>query len=358
MKKFFMSLVIIGALAAVGAVIVVGVWAAALSTPQEIVEKPDTTPAVAVQTIAPHRVEDRLYLTGVAEPWEAVTISAEISGKIEWQGRDEGDPIQAGEEIIRINTTAIQARLDQARAEHTLSGQEFERIRELRDRGISSPQEFDRASTNREAKQAMVRLAEVDFEHSVIKPGITGVVDRMYNEAGEFITVGMPLVRIVQVDKLKVLVGIPERDVSHFKPGDTVQMRFDALTDRIIEGRIFRIATTAEPSSRSFVTEIEVENPGGVLKPGMVARVALVRAAFPEAITVPMFAVLSRPEGRFVFVERDGVAEMRSIEVGFFQEGEVLVTRGLSGGENLIVTGQRTLRDGEPVRVAPAVGQP
>jgi len=350
MKKFFLSIAIIGVLAFVGTGIVVSVWAAALSTPPEVIEKPDTTPTVAVQVVEPKRVEDRLYLTGVADPWEAVTISAEIAGKIEWQGCEEGDTVDANQELIRINTTSIQARLDQARAENKLSEQEFERVKELRARGISSPQEFDRASTNLEATSAVVRLAEVDFAHSVIQPGIAGIVDRLYNEAGEFVTVGKPLVRVVQVDKVKVLVGIPERDVPRFSNGDSVLMRFDALEEQIFNGKIFRIATTAEPASRSFITEIEVDNPGRILKPGMVARVALVREAYPEAITAPMFAVLSRPEGRFVFVVEDGKAVMRSVEVGFFQDGEVLVTKGLNAGDALITTGHRTLRDGQPVR--------
>ncbi|MCI0436827.1 MAG: efflux RND transporter periplasmic adaptor subunit, partial [Gemmatimonadetes bacterium] len=323
-------------------------------TPSDTVDRPDTTPTVVVQPIETKRVDDVIYLTGVAEPWEAVTISSEIPGRIEWQGREEGDAVTAGDEIARINTTAIQARLDQARAEHKLSVQEFDRIRELRERGISSPQEYDRASTNRDAAEAGVRLAEVDFSHSVIRSGFDGTIDRLYNEAGEFVSVGAPLVRVVKVDAIKVLAGIPERDVPHFNPGDSVSVSFDALPDHACSGRIFRIATTAEPATRTFTTEIEIENADRAIKPGMIARVALVRASFPAAIAVPMFAVLSRSEGRFVFLEREGAAEMRSVDVGFFQDGEVLITHGLNAGDRLIVVGHRTLRDGDPVRVAAA----
>ncbi len=354
MKKFFLSLVIIGALALVGGGIIAGVWAAQLAKPEKVIEKPDTTPAVTVQVVEAKRVEDRFYLTGLAEAWEAVTISAEISGQIEWQGIEEGDAVAAGQEILRISTTSIQARLDQARAEHKLSEQELARVRELRDRGISSPQEQDRASANRDAAAARLRLAEIDFAHSVIKPELSGVMDRIYNEAGEFVTVGKPLARVVQIDKLKLLVGIPERDVSRFKPGDTVMVRFDSAPDDTFEAKIFRIATTAEPATRTFRTEIEVANTQCVLKPGMIARVGLVREVFEQGITVPMFSVLSRPEGRFVFVEEDGKAVMRPVEVGFFQDGQVLITRGLGAGDQLISVGQRSLRDGESVRVIPA----
>ncbi len=356
MKKFFLSLVIIGGLSVVGGGIIAGVWAAQLSTPEPVIEKPDTTPRVAVQVVEPKEVRDILYLVGVAEPWEAVTISSEVTGKIEWQGVDDGDRAAKGQELIRVNTTSLQARLAQVRADFKLAEQELARLSELRERGISSPQEYDRAATNRESTAAMLKMAEIELDHSMIRGEFDGVVDRVFTEAGEYVSVGKPLVRLVQVDKLKVLVGVPERDVPRFNVGDSVLMRFDALPEKNISGRIHRIATTAEPSTRTFVTEIEVDNSDGVLKPGMIARVALARAVYPEAITVPMFALISRPEGRFVYVEDGERASLRPVEVGFFQNEQVLVSSGLSAGDRLIVMGQRTLNDGDTVRVVPAVG--
>jgi membrane fusion protein (multidrug efflux system) len=356
MKKFFMSLLIIGVMAAVGAGVIVSVWASTLATPQQVIEKRDTTPRVAIQIVEAKRVEDRLYLTGAVEPWEAVTISAEVAGKIEWQGVDDGDAATKGQDLIKINTTSLQARLDQVRAQHTLAIQDFERVQQLRERGISSPQDFDRASTNRDGAAAMVKLAEIELNHSVIHAEFDGVVDRVFNEAGEFVSVGKPLVRLVQVDKLKVLVGVPERAVPSFRPGDAVAVSFDAAPDHAVEGHIYRIATTAESATRTFITEIEVNNRDGILKPGMIARVALVRAAYPDAITVPMFALISRVEGRYVFVEVGGRAVLRPVDVGFYQEGHVLVTKGLAAGDRLIVTGQRSLNDGDEVRVVPEVG--
>jgi len=357
MKKFLVSLLIIGILALLGAGVVAGVWAAQLAKPEVKVEKPDTTPRVAVQAVEAKEVRDLLYLVGVSEPWEAVTISAEVTGRIEWQGVDDGDAAVKGQDLVRVNTTTLQARLDQVRADHKLAEQEFKRLIELRERGISSPQEYDRAATKAESTAAQLKMAEIDFNHSVIRSEFDGVVDRVFTEPGEFVSVGKPLVRLVQVDRLKVLVGIPERDVPRFKTGDSVTLRFDALPERDIVGRIHQIATTAEPSTRTFITEIEVENTDGVLKPGMIARAALVRALYPEAITVPMFALLSRGSERYVFVENGNRAALRLVKTGFFQNEEVLITSGLAAGDRLVIVGQRTLNDGETVRVVPSVDE-
>ena len=101
-----------------------------------------------------------------------------------------------------------------------------------------------------------------------------------------------------------------------------------------------------------------MDNSGGVLKPGMIARVALGRAEYPEAITVPMFTLLSQQEGRYVFVENAGRAVLRPVEAGFFQNDQVLIQSGLAAGDRLIVNGQRNLNDGDAVRVVPGVGAP
>lgn len=355
MKKLVVSVALIAVMGLAGAGVIASALAIQAATPEERIAKPEDLPNVAVRVLEPRTVRDHLLLTGTAEPWQAVTISAEVTGKIEWQGVDEGHVVQADQDLVEINTTSIRARLAQAEAEHNLAVQEFERMRELRERGISSPQEYDRAATNRDATQARLRLAQIDLENSIIKATFDGVVDKVRHEEGEFVTVGAPMVRLVQVDKIKVLVGIPERDIRHFKTGDVVEVQFDAVPDRMFPGTIYRIATTAEATTRSFVTEIEVDNEEGLLKPGMMARVRLVRQAYPDAITIPMFALLNRPEGRFVFVEQDERAVLRSVEVGFFQEGEIYVMSGLAAGDRLIVMGQRTLRDGDAVRVGEVV---
>lgn len=356
MKKLITSLLLIGVMGLASVGVIMSVWAAQAAKPEERIAKDEKIPTVDVVVLEPKTVKDPLLLTGTAEPWEAVTISAEVTGKIEWQGVDEGQAVAKDQDLVEINTTSIRARLSQAQAEHNLAVQEFERMRELRERGISSPQEYDRAATNRDATQATLRLAEIDLENSIIKATFDGVVDELENEEGEFVTVGSPMVRLVQVDKIKVVVGIPERDIRHFREGDKVDVQFDAVPDRVLEGQVYRIATTAEATTRTFATEIEVDNADGLLKPGMIARVRLVREAHPNAITIPMFALMNRPEGRYVFLAEDERAVMRSVEVGFFHGGEVYVTRGLSPGDRLIVTGQRTLRDGDAIRVAEAAG--
>ena len=148
---------------------------------------------------------------------------------------------------------------------------------------------------------------------------------------------------------------MPERDVAMVSIGDTVFVDLDAYSGRTFEGKVFRIATSAESATRTFATEVELDNADGLLRPGMIARAKFIRKTYENAITVPLFSVLTRNDGRIVFVEEDGVARMHPVEIGFFQGDEVHIVDGLSEGDRLIVLGQRDLRDGDRVAVQSGV---
>ena len=138
MKKSIITLVMCVVIIAVGIGIVIGVS----KLRGEKTEAPlaeEKLPNVAVQVLKAELVEDRIVLTGTAEPWETVTISAEISGKIEWQGIDDGDVVEKNAELIRIDTTSIKARMTQAKAEFKLTQQEYNRLQQLQKKlGISA----------------------------------------------------------------------------------------------------------------------------------------------------------------------------------------------------------------------------
>lgn len=307
--------------------------------------------AVEVSVLEARTVQDRITLTGSIEPWEDVTLSAETRGTIEWMGVDEGQAVREGQELLRIDTESIRVRLEQARAQHKLALQELARVKEMEEEGISSPQALDRALTDREVSQSNLRVAELELAHSVITAPFDGVVDTLHQERGEYLQIGAPLVRLVQVHKVKKVVGIPEKDITFFSNGDPVLVAIDAIPGETFEGTIHHIATTADMATHTFATEIELANPTGRFKPGMIARSNLIRRSYPEAISVPIFTVITLDDQRFAFIEKDGVARMQPIEVGFYQKDFVHVTQGLQPGDRLIVSGQHDLRDGDPVRV-------
>ncbi|MEK7794948.1 MAG: efflux RND transporter periplasmic adaptor subunit [Candidatus Hydrogenedentota bacterium] len=353
MRKFFTTVLVCFGVVAVGAAILFLNMRRGNSDDSQVVEAvvQERHPNVAVQAVKSQNVDDLLYLTGRVAPWEEVTLSSEIRGKIEWQGVEEGDVVRAGQELIKVNTTSIQVSMDRATAEFKLAEQELARIEELRGEGISSPQDFDRAVTQRDAMRAALKQFEIQLEQSVVTAEFDGIADTLEHEQGEYVEAGSALVRLVQVDKVKVLIGLPEREVTLIHQGDHVNLVLDAYEGREFEGTFYRIATSADLTTRTFLAEVEVVNPEGLLKPGMIARAAIVRKNYPNAITVPLFSVVTRESQRYVFVEKDAVAQMRPVTIGFFQKDVVHIVDGLSDGDRVIVAGHRELSDGDRVVV-------
>lgn len=347
------ALVIVGGL---GILFGVGSQRAAESTEEIPIDEP--IPSVVVQVLRAQQIQDTRILTGRISEWESVTLSAERDGIIEQQPVEEGQRVAAGDELVRISTTKASARHSEALAEFQLANQELNRIQGLREQGIASPRELDQAVAHRQAAQAALRIAEIGLEESVIASPIDGVVDYLFQEAGEYVRTGDALARIVQVDRVKFVLGIPERDLPHFSVDDPVLVFVDAYPTRTFAGRIHRIATSADPSTLTFITEAEIDNSDAALRPGMMAKAVLVRADYPDAIAIPLFAVLKEGGRHHVFVERNGVAERREVQVGFFEGEHILIAEGLMSGDRLVVVGQRHLADGQPVDVREVVEQP
>ena len=312
---------------------------------------------VHIRTITTNPIDDMLLLTGHMEAWEEVMLSAEVAGVVEWQGIEEGDIVTDKQELFRIDTTWHQAAYDQAIAENELARQELERFQELRKGGVSSSQDVDRAMAQQKVARAGLRAAKTQLDKSILYAPFDGVVETVTVKAGEWTDRGSPLMRLVQTHAMKVILGIPERDISCFKVGDTIEITLDALPGKAFKGEIFRIAISADRLSRTFRTEIKLENADGQLQPGMTIRARLVRQTFPDAIAVPIFTILSLENQRFVALEKEGLATIQPIQVGILQGNDVQVTEGLNVGDRLIVVGQRDLRPGDAVTVTEEVSE-
>lgn len=351
MKKFLLNVLVVGVIIVGGGLVaVVGMTIRSSKSDAESVKEKKLT-NVHVQVIGTTTIEDELRLMGTVEPWKDVTLSAKTTGEIEFQGVEEGQAVTAGQELVRIETTTIKVSFDQATAQYKLAVEELTRVQEMRAQGISTPQAIDRALLDRDVALTNLRATEIKLADSVIRAKFDGIVDKLYQEEGEFVGAGTPLVRLVQLDKVKLVIGIPERDIAYFQEGDAVGVTLDALPGRHFEGRTFRIATTGELSTHTFPTEVALDNPDGALRPGMIAQARFVRESFADSILAPAFTVITTDSGRHVFVEEGGYARRRPVELGLIQEEFVHVKQGLSPGERLIVVGQRELMDGEAIDV-------
>jgi membrane fusion protein (multidrug efflux system) len=310
-------------------------------------------PAIPVSVIAvkPVVMQDVVYLPGETEAYEDVLLAANTSGRVDWIGCSEGQEVNKGERLAKIDVSALKASLEHAKAAYELANDLCERRRRLFENKIIAQEELDQSETQLKLAAADLEQVKVRYNHGFPKSPIAGIIDHLYVDVGEYADTGKPIADIVNIDRIKINVRVPEMDVRYVKKGQKTPVRIDAFADRTIIGTVEFVAFKADPATKTFLVRSVIDNPDHDIRPGMIGRVAFVRRHIPDALAVPLFAIVDKGGERIVFVEKDGMAEARVVTIGVIEEDRVQITTGLNIGDHLIVRGHTEVEDGMKVMV-------
>jgi membrane fusion protein (multidrug efflux system) len=315
-------------------------------------EEPTVEPRVPVRTttVEPAVFEQRLEVTGNLEPWDEVHISTELGGFVREVSFEKGDTIVANQVLARIGDDLAESRLRQARADLADAEAVFEKTEKLFEREAVPEQDLITATARRDRLRATLKEYEILLERSVIRSPIAGVaVDREIAE-GEVAAPGTRLTTVQQIDRLLATASVPDTEIGWLGKGSEGTVRLDAWPGRVFPAKVVYVSPSADTNTRTFEVELELSNRDGELRPGMVARVSLRQQRLSDAVTIPLDALIARVDGRVAFVVEDCRAVMRRIEIGPIEADRALVEAGLELGEELVVSGQQDLADGQPVR--------
>lgn len=311
---------------------------------------------VEVTEIAVGSFVDQVSLTGTAQANRDVQVSAEESGVIREIVKDKGSRVSEGEPIAKIDDAILAAQVDQARAQADFASQAWERRKRLWEESkIGSEIAYLEARVGAEQAAASLRLLEERLARTTVRAPFDGVLESRTIELGSMVGPGQPVARIVDLDPIKIVAGVPERYARDVRVGAGAVVTFDVLPGEVFDAAIRYVGSTVDPQSRTFPVEVVMSNPRGIVKPAMVSNIAVTRERLDAAVVVPQDALVRVENGFVVFVvaERDGatVAEVRPVEVGPGQQNLVVVEKGLQPGDRLIVVGQKMVADGDRVSV-------
>lgn len=199
--------------------------------------------------------------------------------------------------------------------------------------------------------EAALQLARISLQESTIYAPMAGVVSCKNLDEGNMVSPGVCIVTIVQVDTVKVVVGVGERDVALIAEGKTKAIVRTEAYDEVFEGTVQKVSPVADERTRTVEVEIHVPNPQRRLKPGMFARVELVLREKKGVPVIPDHAVTWVEDEPFVTVVNDGKAHRRAVKLGLAEGPVVEVTEGLQAGALVVTRGQQGLNEGDPVAV-------
>jgi membrane fusion protein (multidrug efflux system) len=307
--------------------------------------------AVSIIEVKPVPMRDVTLLPGTTEAWQDVQVAADTSGRIEWIGPQEGERVNKGDLLVKIDVSALKAALDHAEAQFKLADGLYQRRRRLFERKIIAKEELDQSATQRTLAATDYEQIKVKYDQGFPLSPISGIINYLHVDVGEFIDTGKPLADIVNIDRIKINVRVPELDIRFVRKGQKTPVRIDAFPEKELTGVVDFVTFKADPATKTFLVRTVIDNPLADIRPGMIARVVFVRQIIPDALSAPLFALVDKGGERLVFVEKDGVAHARTVSIGVIEDDQVQITSGLSPGDHLIVKGQTEVEDGMKVSV-------
>jgi len=246
-----------------------------------------------------------------------------------------------------------QQRLDEAMLQVTLSEAEYRSAKEKLTLLRKGARQEDRDALLAQIRQAeaALRLAQIHLKNTTIRAPISGIISKRFLDQGALANTTTPIMRIVAMDKVKVVVQVVERELAHVKCGALADIQVDAYGEEVFRGELICINPTVNLESRTVDVEIRVDNRDHRLKPGMFARVSIVTQRREGVLLLPKNSLAEQGGAPQVFVNENGKASRRVVSLGVKGEQHVEVLRGLEAGDEVIITGHYELKDGMPVKV-------
>ena len=334
------------------ALLVAALSACAVARSEEAPNQADAAVPVRVQQSATTARPHTTAASGVVQARTTVDVAFQVPGKVIAVGPDEGDVVAAGELLARIDPTDYQLALEQLAAQAEHAEQERDRYRPLLDVGSVAPSDFERIESAARQGAAAAGLARKRLADTRLVAPIAGVVARRAIDLGETAAPGQAVFTIVDVDPVKIRIGVPESDVGALRVGQEATVRLAALGDESFSGRVTLVGVAADPTTRTYAAEVAVPNPARRLKVGMVAEAQVQGDQQIPTVSVPAGAVVRDADGAtlvYVLDARAGRVHARRVAVSAARGDEVEIASGLAGGEPIVVAGQHRVREGSRV---------
>lgn len=277
-----------------------------------------------------------------------VMASSETGGRIMNMTVNEGDYVNQGQLIATMDAGIVQDQLNEIQTRLDLAKTMFERQERLWNQKIGSEMQFLQAKSNVESlEKSMTTLRTQLGKKDVIAP-MSGYADRIFLKQGEMASPGMPIIQILNTGSVKIVADVPESYLSSVKRGDYVDVHFPAL-EKDMKKKITMVGRSIDPSNRTFKIEMASSNPGGVLKPNLLAELQIVEQKLSDQVIIPLEVIQQEVTGkRYVYVvdnSDENMSRARKVYVssGDSYDNKVVITEGLMGDESLVVAGVQDL---------------
>ena len=298
-------------------------------------------------------------------------MKARVAGDIREILVREGESVQAGQIIVKMDSTEYQAKVEQARGNLNASRAQLDIATKTRDnnralleKGFISRNAFDNAESqfavaqaNVDAARSAVDIVQKLLNDTIIRAPISGMVASRSVQPGEKVSPDNRLLDILNLQKIEMEAVVPTSEIGNVALGQTVRLRVDGL-DESFSGRVVRINPATQSGSRSILVYIQVANPQSKLRSGMFAEAQLTVHSKANVLALPVSAVHKTSQGAYVYAIEDGLLVKNPVTLGVEgksdEEPRIEMTAGVISGAQIIKNDMGNLRTGSKVHITAA----
>jgi membrane fusion protein (multidrug efflux system) len=227
-----------------------------------------------------------------------------------------------------------------------MATREYARMGQLQKRGLVSTAAVEGLKYELDALKASYNLLQLEYGYTEIRAPIAGIVSSRDIKLGTHVNPGTLMFSLTDTARLVAYLLIPQSELSRIASGHEARVRVDALPGQEFRATIARISPTVDMQNGTFRATAYIDNEDGRLAPGMFSRFSIAWEKHSDALLVPKIAIVREDNDSVVYVVHDGTASRRAVILGIEANDHVQILDGLDGSEQIVVTGQGSLRDG------------
>ncbi|WP_124979353.1 efflux RND transporter periplasmic adaptor subunit [Nonlabens xiamenensis] len=316
---------------------------------------------VSIETISDTLYKHYIELQGSVDTKQNITITPEASGILTNVYVKEGQRVTRGQRLARIDDGGMGQNIEQARVQAQLAKTTYERQKRLWDQNIGSEIQYLQAKANYESQVNAVKSMEQQLAKTIITAPFSGVIDDVITEQGNVVTPGMTQIfRLVNLSDMYIDVEVPETYIASVNEGTDVKVQFPVLGETV-DSKVSQSSSYINPANRSFMIKIPVNNTSGNIKPNLTAKLKINDYTKEDAILVPLSVISENQDGeQYVMLATDlksgnsynrATAKRQLVETGKPSGNMIEVVEGLKQGDQILVEGARSVKDGQSIRI-------
>lgn len=313
-------------------------------------EKKEITVKV-IHTKASEAVFQQNYVGTVEEIYSS-SLSFEVAGNVNELYVREGQKVQKGQLLASLNRSTLRYNHDAALSTLKQAEDAYGRMKMLYENKSLPEIKWIEVQTSLQQAKSMESIAKKSLDDCCLYAPFSGVISERHIETGTNVMPGMPAFKLVTIGKVKIKIAVPEKEIKNIYVGQPATIKVAALDERRLQGDISEKNITANPLSHTYDVKVALDNPDGELMPGMVCNVNIAAGKKQKNIIVPARAVQVNNAGEtFVWLAVDDRAMRRTVRTGGFSNNDVIISHGLTEGEQVITEGGQKVSEGMKITV-------